>query len=129
MALRTGSLFDASATLPEMTPVPGVWAKATPGRGTPLKIVRVRSAKGAARTAKRDKEMTAPRSDLRVFLRSALFTIACTKPKTCFFKQFEKILFRIRIGNSADEFALPFEDHRQRDTLAVFIDTKQLMHL
>ena len=129
IALRTGSLFDASTTLPEMTPVSGVWAKATPDRGTADKIARARSAKGAAGTAKRDKELTAPRSGLRVFLRSALFTIACTKPKTCFFQQFEKIPFRMRTGNSAHEFAFMIEGHRQRDTLAVSIDTKQLMHL
>jgi hypothetical protein len=129
IALRIGLLFDASTTFPEMTPVPGVWAKATPDRGTAVKIVRVRSAKGAAGTAKRDKELTAPRSVMRVLLRSALFTIACTKLKTCFFQQFEKILIRTRIGNSAHEFALPIEAHRQRDTLAVSIDTKQLIRL
>src|SRR5579864_1914121 len=121
IALRTGTLFDVSTTLPEMTPVSVVWAKATPDRGTAVKIVKVRRAKGTAGTAKRDKELTAPRFVLRVFLRSVLSTIACTKPKTCFFQQFEKILFRTRIGNSADEFVLLIEDHRQRDTLAVSI--------
>jgi hypothetical protein len=34
IALRTGSLFDASMTLPEITPRPGVCAKIVVERGT-----------------------------------------------------------------------------------------------
>ncbi len=43
IALRTGWLFEASTTLPEMTLAPCVWAKAVFDQGTADKIVRVRS--------------------------------------------------------------------------------------
>ena len=44
IALRTGSLFDASITLPEMTPWPGVWAKIILERGRADKTARAAKA-------------------------------------------------------------------------------------
>jgi hypothetical protein len=42
IALRTGSLLDASATLPEMTAVPGAWARAITEKVALAQAVRMK---------------------------------------------------------------------------------------
>src|ERR1700691_3315859 len=43
IALRTGSLFEASTTLPEMTAVPGAWAKAIAEKMALAQITRMKA--------------------------------------------------------------------------------------